>query len=178
VRRRAIVLGLALLALALGCRVPEPEDSIQDGVRAPDFELEDLAGERVSLESLRGRPVVLDFWATWCTPCLFQIPVLNAFQSAQGDRVQVVGVAVDADGREVVAPFAREHDIQYRVLLGGTDLAQRFGAPGFPTLFVLTPEGVIASAHVGVIDEAALEEAVEAARTRKGAAMAGARQGP
>ena len=96
--------------------------------RPPTWTLEDLAGGSVSLAELRGRPVVIDFWATWCAPCEFQIPVLNQLDERYGDRVEVVGIAVDADGREAVAPFAAEHRIAYRVLLGDEDLAQRYGA--------------------------------------------------
>jgi thiol-disulfide isomerase/thioredoxin len=148
-----------------GCRIESEDEAAgrKGGSAAPAFTLEDLGGTEVSLESLRGRPVVLDFWATWCSPCVFQIPVLNEFHERHRDRVEVIGVAVDVDGREVVAPFAAEHSIAYPVLLGTPDLAQRYGAMGFPTLYVIDPEGVIASAHVGVVDAEQLEASVAAA---------------
>jgi thiol-disulfide isomerase/thioredoxin len=162
VRRRAALAGAALALLVLGCRVDEAGDAAE--VRpAPDFALEDLAGETVSLAALRGKPVVLDFWATWCTPCEFQIPVLNEFYDRHAGRVEVVGVAVDAGGRDAVAPFAAEHGIRYRVLLGDEALAQRFGAIGFPTLYVLRADGAIVATHTGIMDPDDLEEAVEAA---------------
>jgi thiol-disulfide isomerase/thioredoxin len=132
-------------------------------VPAPDFTLESLSGGSVSLAELRGRPVVIDFWATWCTPCEFQIPVLNDLEERYGERVEVIGIAVDADGREAVEPFAAEHDIRYRVLLGDEGLAQRYGAIGFPSLYVIRADGAIDSSHVGLVDPDALEEAVEAA---------------
>jgi thiol-disulfide isomerase/thioredoxin len=151
--------GLLLAACAAGCRAPERTG----GGPAPDWTLEDLAGGRVSLAELRGRTVVIDFWATWCTPCEFQIPVLNELHARYRGRVEVIGIAVDADGRDAVAPFAAEHQIAYRVLLGDEDLAQRYGALGFPSLYVLRADGTIDSAHVGLIDPDELEDAVEAA---------------
>jgi thiol-disulfide isomerase/thioredoxin len=109
---------------------------------------------------------VIDFWATWCIPCQKQIPVLNAFHaSPEGKDVALLGIAVDVGGREVVEPFAKEHGIQYPVLLGEEVLAFDYGAPGFPALAVVDPRGRIASLHLGVIDREALGAAVrEAAR--------------
>jgi thiol-disulfide isomerase/thioredoxin len=168
--RRGLALAL-LLASALGCGradpapvagAPEPPagDAAPAAVLAPDFSLPDLAGGNVSLAELRGRPVVVDFWATWCAPCERQVPVLNAFHDKYGDRIPVLGIAVDVDGAAAVAPFVRAHDLRYRVLLGDEGLAQDYDAFGFPTLYVIRPDGTIHSAHVGVVTPEALEEAV------------------
>ena len=162
-RRAAAGLAAAAIlgaALAAACRVEEPTGA---GIPAPDWTLEDLAGVSVSLGELRGRPVVIDFWATWCTPCEFQIPVLNQLEERYGDRVEVIGIAVDVDGREVVAPFAAERGVSYRVLLGDEGLAQRYGAVGYPSLYVIRADGNIDSSHVGLVEPEALAEAVEAA---------------
>jgi thiol-disulfide isomerase/thioredoxin len=119
----------------------------------------------VRLADFAGRVVVIDFWATWCLPCKQQIPVLNAFAaSPEGRDVAVLGIAVDADGAEVVAPFAAEHHIAYPVLLGSESLAFDYGAPGFPALAVVAPSGEIDSLHLGVIARPALEAAVRDAR--------------
>lgn len=168
-RRRPGLAAAALLLGLLACRVERPPDGSEAaGEAAPDFTLEALDGSMVSLASLRGKPVVLDFWATWCSPCVFQIPILNAFHERNGDRVEVLGVAIDVDGREVVAPFADEHDIGYRVLLGDTALAQSYQAMGFPTLYVIDEEGVIRSAHIGVLDGEDLVASVEAGSSVEG----------
>jgi thiol-disulfide isomerase/thioredoxin len=125
----------------------------------------------VSLASLRGRVVVIDFWATWCAPCVLQVPILNEFHAAhRGDGVEVLGVAVDAEGAEAVGPFVEEHGVRYPVLLGSESLARDFGALGFPTLFVVGPAGRIETVHIGVIDPETLAAAVAAARATPGSA--------
>jgi len=157
--RAAACLGSLLLVVA--CGAPPGEEG--DAEIAPAFDLASLAGPKVSLESLKGRPAVIDFWATWCAPCVRQIPVLNALREKRGEDVSVIGISVDADGAEAVALFAEEHGIAYTVLFGDEGLAQAFGARGFPTLFVLDAEGAIREAHVGVASLDELEEALERA---------------
>ena len=156
---------LALLFLALGCERLDPppaaagEAPAAEAFPAPAFSLPDLAGGELALADLRGRPALIDFWATWCEPCERQVPVLNAFHEQHGERIPVVGIAVDANPN-AVPPFVAEHAIRYRVLLGDEGLARDYGARGFPTLFVVRPDGSIHSAHVGVVTPDALEAAV------------------
>jgi thiol-disulfide isomerase/thioredoxin len=178
-------LALAALAaagwLASAC---DPVEGVPDPPRAerstlaPDFELERLGGGEVALSELRGKPVIVDFWATWCAPCEDSIPVLVAFQKKYAGRVQVLGVSVDWD-REAVAPFAEEHGMNYPVLFGNESLALDYGAPGFPALFVVDARGRIAEAHVGVATLPELEAAVAPLLLEgAGAASSAPRQGP
>jgi thiol-disulfide isomerase/thioredoxin len=158
--RAVAACGLAVLWLA-ACSAPQREEGSEAAPPAPPFTLQDLEGHEVSLSDYAGRTVLIDFWATWCAPCARQIPVLNEFLADHPDAgVAVLGVAVDAEGSEVVAPFARVHQIAYPVLLGDERLARRYGAPGFPALAVVSPDGHLDSLHLGLIKPEELEEAV------------------
>ncbi len=160
--RRLLLLGLAAGLFATACEpleaVPRPELPAA-AEPAPGFTLPQLGGGEVALSELRGKPVIVDFWATWCGPCEESIPVLVAFQQKFAGRVHVLGVSVDWE-REAVEPFAREHGMTYPVLFGDESLALDYGAPGFPALFVVDADGRIVEAHVGVTSLPELEAAV------------------
>jgi len=160
----------ALLAglLLFGCSGGEDESAgargTPPGGTLANFTLPDLDGNPVRLADFRGKTVVLDFWATWCPPCVFQIPELNKFCEAHKDTgdVVVIGVSVDAEGAEVVAPWAEEQGVTYTLVIGDENLAQDFGAMGFPTLVIVAPDGRIHSRHVGLIEVDELESLVDA----------------
>ncbi len=171
-------LGPACLALLLACSAePAPQTPSADGagageagaavaLDAVDFTLADVNGTPVNLSDHRGKIVIVDFWATWCPPCLFQVPELNKLRAAhiETDDIAVIGVSVDVEGAEVVGPWIEEQGVEYTILLGDEQLAREFGAVGFPTLAVVRPDGSIHSLHVGLVEHDELEELVAAAR--------------
>jgi thiol-disulfide isomerase/thioredoxin len=169
---RAVLLWLLVPALlVLGCdRAGDSTGTVAGAAKAaesgrtlaPSFELKDLAGRTVRLSDFRGKTVLVDFWATWCPPCIFQVPELNALWKAHekaGDLV-VLGIAVDAEGADVVGPWVEEQGVDYTILLGDESLAGKFGVMGFPTLVLITPDGAVASLHVGLMEAADLEKLV------------------
>lgn len=129
---------------------------------APNFELKGVDGRPISLAEHRGKPVVIDFWATWCVPCIYQVPELNAFWKAHRETgdVAVIGVAVDVEGASVVAPWIEEKGVEYQIAIGDEGLARAFGVMGFPTLAIINPDGGIESLHVGLIEAEELEDLV------------------
>lgn len=180
IRRMALIVGFVLsLTIGLGCSDGGNDAGTggaagADAARAldpvPPFDLPRLGGGQVSSDDLAGRIVIVDFWATWCPPCEFQVPELNAFWDAHRDEpdVALFGVSVDTVGASDVAIWAAEMDVRYPILLEGEPLARAVGALGFPTLLVITPDGLIEEQHVGLIERASLEEAL--ARLRAAAA--------
>ncbi len=162
--------GVLILTLsvtpACGGEDPGPDPASQEqaaleeqpGEPAPDFTLSDLSGGQVSLADLRGKVVIIDFWATWCPPCEFQIPILNEVYAAHPDGdVEILGISVDTEGVDKVREYIQKHDAHYPILMGDEALARRFGAPGFPSLIVVDPQGRIDGVHVGLIEAPELE---------------------
>jgi peroxiredoxin len=167
-RRWPLLAPLALAILLAGCGADSGDGSANTGskprVASGDFTLPDLEGNPVRLADFRGKTVILDFWATWCPPCIFQVPELNKFWEAHKDTgdVMVIGVAVDVEGAEIVSPWAEEQGVAYPLVIGSEEVARDFGAVGFPTLVIVKPDGQIDSLHVGLIESDELEALVAA----------------
>ena len=127
----------------------------------PHFELNDLTGTPTSIHSWPGQPLVINFWATWCAPCLREIPMLKALQ-AEHPWLTVVGIAVDRD--EPVAQFAAEMDFNYPILVGqaeGWEAAAEFGQfYALPFTIFTAGDGSVLGAHLGELHAEDLENLV------------------
>lgn len=126
---------------------------------APEFTLRDAAGKIAHLKQYRGKVVLLDFWATWCTGCKQEIPWFVEFQRKFGPkRLAVVGVSLDEDGWKVLKPFLAAHPIPYRILLGDEALAHRYEIENMPDTFLIDRQGRVAAAYrAGLVDQADVE---------------------
>jgi len=150
----AIVLFLAALPGCESAQAVKPEEVVV-GNTIPDFSLQSLDGKRVDKDSLKGQVVVLNFWASWCSPCMGEIPELR--EVAANLKVRVVGIALDENGVETVKPFAESHQINYTVLLGNQDIFQQFNGVGIPYTLVLDRAQHIVKIYRGPVNRESLE---------------------
>ncbi|HXE90560.1 MAG TPA: TlpA disulfide reductase family protein [Terriglobales bacterium] len=141
-------LALALLLLSLGCmKGPRPAFI---GEKAPDFTVND--GVRsVSLSAYRGKVVVLNFWATWCPPCVDEMPSLVALQRRLKDRVVVLAVSVDVD-ENAYNKFLRDYNIDLLTVRDPEQHSVRqYRTTGFPETFIIDEQGVVRRKFVGPV---------------------------
>ena len=135
------------------------------GTPAPDFTLETLDGKSVSLSSLRGKAVVVNFWATWCGPCKIETPWLVELQNQYGAQgLQIVGVAMDESGKDEIARFAKDMGMNYPVLLGKEAVGEAYGGvPALPESFFIGRDGKIVDKIMGLEGRSEIEDAVKKA---------------
>ena len=139
------------------------------------FDLKDTGGTAQRLAELKGKWVVVNFWATWCAPCVKEIPDLAAFATAQGERVRVLGVALDwdetgkreADEHKVKA-FAKKVGLTYPLVLGNAASEKSFGKlKGLPTTIVYDPTGKIVYQKTGIVTQEQLNRLVAGEKVPK-----------
>jgi len=139
----------------------------------PDVTFKNLQGQDVSLSSLKGKVVIVNFWATWCEPCRVEIPWMIGFQQKYADKgLTILGVAMDDEGKSVVAPYVQSTQfnvdghamtMNYPIVLGNDDIAAKFGGLlGFPTTIVISRDGKVQKRFIGLADEAELDKQIKA----------------
>lgn len=135
------------------------------GQLAPDFTLTDLEGKTVKLSDLRGRAVLLNFWASWCPPCRAEMPDLQEAHEQYGDDIRILAVNIQED-REVVKDFVREFGLTFTVLLDSDgSVARTYRIAAIPTSFFIDRSGIIRLRWVGALSKQALEAGIRAAST-------------
>jgi cytochrome c biogenesis protein CcmG, thiol:disulfide interchange protein DsbE len=160
--------GAAVAALALAGRLVGPppttgvvvEGKALVGRPAPRMELPGLRGGRVRLADLRGRPVVLNFWASWCPPCVAEMPDFERVHQRLGDRVAFLGVN-QRDELQAAEQLARSSGVTYPLAIDPTGLAfDAFGGLGMPTTVLIGADGTVVDIFAGQLDETLLSERI------------------
>jgi len=183
---------LVLTFIAAGCKKKEPEPQQQaeqsevkaeekptqppvdkappgpvespGGKSAPSFTLQDLNGKMVSLSDFKGKVIVLDFWATWCPPCVKEIPHFIELYEQYKDRgFAMVGISLDSQGVSVVKSFVRKYQVNYPILMTDGRVDKAYGGiPSIPTTFVIDSAGNIRQKYIGYQEKAVFETDIKA----------------
>jgi len=155
-RRLAIIVVLLVLVGFAGyiyLNLPTTT-SVAVGDTAPDFKLEDTKGNLVSLSEMRGKVVMLNFWATWCPPCKEEMPSMEKLnQVMAGEDFVMLAVNVEQNGRSVVPPFLKQSPHKFTVLYDDQTVVQKqYGVFKFPESFIIRKDGTIDQKVIGQID--------------------------
>jgi len=146
-------------------RSGESQALIMKASPAPDFTLESLDGKNLRLSDLRGKAVLLNFWATWCGPCKIETPWLVELQNQYGAQgLQVIGVAMDDSGKDDIAKFAKDMGVNYPVLLGKEAVGDAYGGvPALPESFFIGRDGKIVDKIIGLKGKGEIEDSIKKA---------------
>ena len=134
-----------------------------DARQAPAFSVKTLEGKALKLADLRKRPVIVDFWATWCGPCRASMPHLSTMQSRYGKQgLTVIGLSVDEQGPQQVRRFAQQLGVKFTLAMANDDVLDAYGPiRSIPTTFFIDRNGAIVRRVVGYIDGDTMEDYVK-----------------
>ncbi len=141
-----LVILIVLGSIVTACQSEAPEV----GKRAPDFQLNTLDGQSVALSDLKGKPVLVNFWATWCDPCRGEMPYLQqVYDEWRGEELILLAINI-AESPSQVAEFMQSQGLSFPVLLDSeADTAQRYNIRYIPTTFFIDKEGIIQGIKLG-----------------------------
>lgn len=160
-RNLILIVVIALVAasvylLSSGSSRPPREavKSVVAGDLAPDFQLEDTQGNKVSLSDLRGKVVLVNFWATWCPPCIEEMPSMETLNKAMaGYDFVMLAINTEENGRNTVADFLKKTPYTFPVLYDDKGVVQkRYGVFKFPESFIVGKDGIVAEKIIGPLD--------------------------
>lgn len=133
--------------------------SVAVGDLAPDFQLEDTEGNKVSLPDLRGKVVLVNFWATWCPPCIEEMPSMERLNEVlAGDDFVMLAINTEENGPNIVPAFLEKTPYAFPILYDNKGVVQkRYGVFKFPESFVINKDGTVAEKVIGPLDWSSLK---------------------
>src|SRR5882762_2080244 len=161
--RNTFILASILSVLALGATAQSPKTTNSSTGRspAPNFNLKDASGKDVKLADLKGKVVLVNFWATWCEGCQVEIPWFVEFQKQYASKgLVVVGISLDDDGWKSVKPWIGEKKVNYPIVIGNEGLGKQYGLVGMPLTALVDREGRIADVHQGIVEKTATQQKI------------------
>jgi peroxiredoxin len=154
----AIVLLFIIITLTGCSRREAPQPAIEGGV-APDFTVQDLLGKETRLSDLKGKVLLVNFWATWCPPCREEVPSMAALKLIMGGKpFQMLAISIDQGGKEAVEAFFKQANTSLPAYLDNNGaIGKMYGITGVPETFVIDRKGVIIKKIIGPLDWSAPE---------------------
>jgi peroxiredoxin len=131
------------------------------GYLAPQFALNNIFGDEVSLASFRGKPVVLNFWATWCPPCRAEMPEFQAASVKYNGQAVILGID-QGEPSSIVRDFGASLGITYPLLLDSDNaVSRRYGVTALPQTYFIDSDGIVRETFTGIVNRAVLEDRIE-----------------
>ena len=132
---------------------------LEEGRPAPDFTLPGLDGKTVSLSDYRGKVVLVNIWATWCSPCVAEMPSMEKlYQQLRRDTFEILAISIDTPGASAVAPFMKKHNLTFPALIDTEGITKTaYNNTGVPESFIINQQGLITKKIIGQLDWAAPE---------------------
>jgi len=156
IRFASVLLAVLVIALSVSRAADNPQP-------APGFSLKTADGKGIELSKLKGKVVVVNFWATWCGPCRAEIPgMLEVYEKYKAKGLEIVGISLDRNGWQVVTPYVQKSKITYPIVLGDESVVESYGGiEAIPTTFIVDRKGNIVDRHVGMVSKEAFEAMVK-----------------
>lgn len=167
----SVVILLALLSITLYLNLYKTESNetkesneikAKKGNHAPNFTLESLEGESITLSELKGKPIFINFWASWCDPCKLEMPHIQAAYDQYGDQIQFIMInAIEVDSLEDVQSYLNEAGLDFPVYPDHKDVVhQKYQVNGWPTSFFINRNGRIVEIVMGTMTKEKLNRSI------------------